>query len=304
MTPPPATTRTPLHNVTIMCSACARRIDVNENHQVCTRCQSHFHLGHDCFEHGSAYMRPVAALTQEFATTRTRATPSRTRPATTNTRSTPRNIPVHTATRSSLTAAQPSGSIWADIWLAIKNYFDAAVLPEGSRPKKIKSFLEVIVYVFIFIYGLIFLFTETNFGKGIITSIFGSASAPIVYQSDPITEPPKEVPQNHDQPVTVYPTVAPPTKTYSCPRAPTQQLIVGGRAYVCTGSDSVMMRAGPDQSYEITRRVPTGSIVSVLDGPRCGDGFSWWYTQAESGATGWMAEGGDAEDPYFLCPYP
>jgi hypothetical protein len=88
----------------------------------------------------------------------------------------------------------------------------------------------------------------------------------------------------------------------SCPGAPSQQLRVGDRAEVCTKYDRLIIRSDPGLgNSEITRLEP-GEYVTVIDGPVCADNWSWWKIRMKTGAVGWVAEGGDSVDPYFICP--
>jgi len=93
------------------------------------------------------------------------------------------------------------------------------------------------------------------------------------------------------------------TPTSSCPGAPDQRLIVGENARVCTKSDSVYVRKDPSRSSEILTSVSPSTIVKVIDGPECADNWSFWKVELSNGKSGWMAEGGDKIDPYFLCPF-
>lgn len=43
-----------------------------------------------------------------------------------------------------------------------------------------------------------------------------------------------------------------------------------------------------------------GTVVTVLEGPRCNLGYRWWQVQLPGGATGWAAEGNTAD--YFMEP--
>lgn len=90
----------------------------------------------------------------------------------------------------------------------------------------------------------------------------------------------------------------------SCPGAPPQRLIVNEMAYVCTTNDSVKLREGPGKNYPILKSLVPGSDIKIIGGPLCGDNWSWWEVETESGYTGWMTEGGDNVDKYFLCPAP
>lgn len=101
-------------------------------------------------------------------------------------------------------------------------------------------------------------------------------------------------------PIPVPPTPSPSGS--SCPGASPQRLEVGSNAYVCTISDPVRLREGPGKQYNSIASLEKGSQLYVVDGPRCADNWSWWQVETESGNIGWMAEGGDNIDPYFLCP--
>lgn len=88
----------------------------------------------------------------------------------------------------------------------------------------------------------------------------------------------------------------------ACSGAPAQRLAVGSQGTVCTKSAAVFVRSGPGRSNPMLQKLPVGSTVQVLAGPLCSDDWSWWEVSAGEGIRGWVAEGGDAEDPYFLCP--
>jgi hypothetical protein len=88
----------------------------------------------------------------------------------------------------------------------------------------------------------------------------------------------------------------------ACPGAPEQRLESGEDARVCTQSDNVFLRSGPGRDYSVLERVATGTVLTVTGGPRCADGWSFWEVELPDGASGWMSEGGDDIDPYFLCP--
>ena len=90
----------------------------------------------------------------------------------------------------------------------------------------------------------------------------------------------------------------------ACAHSP-KRLEVGGWARVCTRSDSVAIRGGPGRWYPRVSALVPGAVVKVLDGPVCDEDTGWWYwhIRTQSGRyEGWMAEGGDNVDPYFLCP--
>lgn len=88
-----------------------------------------------------------------------------------------------------------------------------------------------------------------------------------------------------------------------CPGTPEQRMEINQRGFVCTKNDSVMVRRLPLSSSDIITRLPPGSEFLVIDGPSCGT-WSWWLIETDNGERGWMAEGGDQSDPYFICPLP
>jgi hypothetical protein len=96
----------------------------------------------------------------------------------------------------------------------------------------------------------------------------------------------------------------PSTSLLSCPGAPPQRMALSQRGYVCTKSDDVRLRDAPFRSANTINYLPVGSQFTVLDGPSCADNWSWWQIRTDYGVTGWIAEGGDQVDPYFICPMP
>lgn len=90
----------------------------------------------------------------------------------------------------------------------------------------------------------------------------------------------------------------------SCPSAPLQRMVVGQRGYVCTVSDSVSLREEPGRSSSKITALTTGVYFTVIGGPSCADDWSWWQIQIDDGITGWISEGGDNIDPYYICPAP
>jgi hypothetical protein len=88
----------------------------------------------------------------------------------------------------------------------------------------------------------------------------------------------------------------------ACPGAPPQRLTINEMAYVCTKSETVKLREGPGKKYSILKSLISGADVKIIGGPKCADNWSWWEVETESGYRGWMSEGGDNADKYFLCP--
>lgn len=89
-----------------------------------------------------------------------------------------------------------------------------------------------------------------------------------------------------------------------CPGAPPQRLKVNQMAYVCTSKDSVKLREGPGKNFSTIKMLVPGADATIIGGPTCADNWSWWKVKTESGYIGWMSEGGDETDPYFICPKP
>lgn len=90
--------------------------------------------------------------------------------------------------------------------------------------------------------------------------------------------------------------------TSSCPGAPPQRVVVGEKAYVCTQSDRLIVRNDAGKSNSEIARIYPGTELLILKGPKCSDDWSWWRVRTDDGLVGWVAEGGDGIDPYFICP--
>lgn len=94
-----------------------------------------------------------------------------------------------------------------------------------------------------------------------------------------------------------------PTPIANCPFSPPQRLKVGEQGSVCTKSDPVIFRSEPGKGQPSIKSLPTGTTFTVIAGPECaGNNWSWWQVKLNDGKTGWLAEGGDYQDSYFLCP--
>jgi uncharacterized protein YgiM (DUF1202 family) len=79
-------------------------------------------------------------------------------------------------------------------------------------------------------------------------------------------------------------------------------MVVNQRGYVCTQTDSVRLRNSPQKSSNTTAQLQKGTQFTVIGGPSCADNWSWWQVKTDNGLNGWVAEGGDEVDPYFICP--
>jgi hypothetical protein len=100
------------------------------------------------------------------------------------------------------------------------------------------------------------------------------------------------------------PLVETPEQAGSCPGAPAQRVQAGRRGYVCTQQERVKVRREPSRASSELTRLPPGAYFDILDGPACADDWSWWYILTKDGQKGWIAEGGDDTDPYYICPAP
>jgi hypothetical protein len=94
----------------------------------------------------------------------------------------------------------------------------------------------------------------------------------------------------------------PPNSNKGCPGAPPQRVMIGEKARVCTISDDLIMRKGPGLDGKELTGIKPGTNFMIIDGPSCANNWFWWKVELDSGLEGWVAEGGDDTDPYFICP--
>lgn len=97
---------------------------------------------------------------------------------------------------------------------------------------------------------------------------------------------------------TPVPTVPPPSANGCDYPTRLQRGTLAHVAFYPPAANTVRNAPSPDGA-EIGRIQP-GVVVNLLDGPRCADGWQWWYVQAESGERGWTSEGRSGE--YWLAP--
>jgi len=87
-----------------------------------------------------------------------------------------------------------------------------------------------------------------------------------------------------------------------------KRMIPGEKALVCTwrSGDNVLLRERPERRAPKIKRIAPGAVVTITGEAVCDEATGWWYwpVRTRSGYTGWMPEGSDENDPYFLCPYP
>ena len=179
-----------------------------------------------------------------------------------------------------------------------------------ERPQSSSSSWLVIIIVVV---GLVCLISITSSGLSGIAILSANISSPTEpFINNPIPTEIDTYQSSHPlDSTTLIPTrtpaiakavSTPTTKVSSCPGAPKQRLETNEDAEVCTKKDSVFIRSGPGKSYSTIKKVGPGTVVWVLDGPKCLDNWSWWKVELPDNTVGWMAEGGDNIDSYFLCP--
>lgn len=71
-------------------------------------------------------------------------------------------------------------------------------------------------------------------------------------------------------------------------------LSIGSTAQV-SNTDGIPLRMREVPGGAVVTEITEGTAFTVLDGPQCFNGFTWWQIQIESGDAGWSAEG-DSED--------
>lgn len=96
--------------------------------------------------------------------------------------------------------------------------------------------------------------------------------------------------------------ILPPPNIKECPGAPPQRVMIGEKARVCTKSDDLIVRKEPGRDGKELTGIKPGTNFMIIDGPSCANNWSWWKVELDSGLDGWVAEGGDNIDPYFICP--
>ena len=96
--------------------------------------------------------------------------------------------------------------------------------------------------------------------------------------------------------------ILPPPNIKECPGAPPQRVMIGEQARVCTQSEDLIVRKGPGLDGKELTEIKPGTNFMIIDGPSCANNWSWWKVELDSGLEGWVAEGGDDVDPYFICP--
>lgn len=123
--------------------------------------------------------------------------------------------------------------------------------------------------------------------------------------STPLAQTPSRGPTQTSITASPAPTAAPTAtekRLSTCPGAPPQRVHVEGKAWVCTAYERLVVRQQPGLGNREVTRLEPGTYVTVIDGPECENSWSWWRIRTDSGVMGWVSEGGDDIDPYFICP--
>jgi len=79
------------------------------------------------------------------------------------------------------------------------------------------------------------------------------------------------------------------------------RLMIDGKAQVSLNGISNKLRKIADTSGTIIDSIKAGTVMKIVEGPKCADGYTWWRVRAPNGISGWTAEGDDSG--YFLNPY-
>lgn len=83
----------------------------------------------------------------------------------------------------------------------------------------------------------------------------------------------------------------PITPTPACSGAPPARLILNERGRVADNDPRPLnVRSGPGTDFRIFGRLEVGDVFQVLDGPLCGDGYTWFKVR-RGVLEGWIAEG-------------
>ena len=70
---------------------------------------------------------------------------------------------------------------------------------------------------------------------------------------------------------------------YSCKGAFPQEFPENGQAIVTTEQDRLIVRSSAGTDYTQLFRIYTGTVITVVSGPECRDGSSWWYVRVAKG---------------------
>ncbi len=106
-------------------------------------------------------------------------------------------------------------------------------------------------------------------------------------------------------PVPTMPATTPTPFPIICPESPPARVAVGDLAFVTispAGEERVDLRVRNSAGGERIGALAEGTQFTVIGGPECADGLTWWQIETLDGSlTGWSAEGIAADD-YYIQP--
>lgn len=107
-----------------------------------------------------------------------------------------------------------------------------------------------------------------------------------------------QLPQNVDtssQQIVLNPTPY-QTATPVPPSEPIQQ------ARVFVTDEGLKLRDGPGTAFNLIENMPSGTVVTVLDGPVSSQGYTWWNVESAAGNMGWSVEAADGLTTLVFLP--
>jgi hypothetical protein len=93
--------------------------------------------------------------------------------------------------------------------------------------------------------------------------------------------------------------IEPGRNRYGCPGGETTSLRPGINAYLYSAGP-FPLRAAPTTSAEQVAELSPGRGVSILEGPTCQEGYTWWHVRTPNDLLGWINEHGESG---FLRPF-
>jgi hypothetical protein len=134
----------------------------------------------------------------------------------------------------------------------------------------------------------------------VVAVLVGLLYFAIQYSFPAVSKPPSatqmftEIPAPTVTPIIVIPTVqVPPNVTIVPTPAPPGEMGIGAYVQISgTGGDGLRLRAGPGTSNPPLFLGSESEVFLVTDGPKNGDGFTWWYLAApyDDKRKGWAVQ--------------
>lgn len=123
--------------------------------------------------------------------------------------------------------------------------------------------------------------------------------------TSPLSQPAPQDSSVND-PVIVAPTYPDPTITptvFACPGMPPSRVKIGDKVVVCS-KERLILRVDPRKTAADIRRFEPGTKFEIIDGPECADDSTWWkalFKYNDKDYIGWVREGTDPVETYFIC---